>query len=151
MSRIESRIRFSPRELQEYVQTVDGLTIGPATYATLRESLAAWNIYWLSFPHLESYCRWRASELMLYEGMDPLLGPALQTAAQSVGDVLVTDLATYLSPKEFVIELRRRGTSHLELAKVFGGGMWLEIMESRIELAMTTRANFAPRRPELLH
>lgn len=135
MDRIISKIRFSPRPVEEYVQHVGGLRVGPGMCPALVSNVAAWNLYWLSFPYLEHHVGEHASEPPLYPSLDPMVVPALATASQFVNGTAVADLATLLSPKEFVREMTARSIGHLAIVDMLDEEGWLCVMQKRASLA----------------
>jgi hypothetical protein len=134
-----SKIRFSPRPAAAYVTTVDGQAVGPGTNKDLAENLAAWNLYWLSFPRLEEHTDDGGGKPLPFS-LDPLIPQALLTATQFVGNTRVADLAVNLTPDRFIIEMQRRPHADLALAKFFGPAIWIHVMQSRCPLYVPDNA-----------
>lgn len=139
------RLRYSPFPLEAYVRTDGKFRIGPGSDARLLCNPAAWNIYWLSYPGLEEATDLEGVREPIYSDIDPLVGPAIETASQRVKGTTVGELATLLPALTFVQLLGQRRISHLALARLFTCQRWLDVMEQRASLspvAMTPGLSF---------
>ena len=130
-------IRWSPRPITVYQRVVRGRAVGPGTNPRLIASLAAWNLYWLSYPELEEDLG--RDQAAIHLELDALAPLALQTAAGTAGGASVADLARQLEPAAFAAEIGRRAVEHLPLAKLYSPVVWLDLMATRAELFSASR------------
>jgi hypothetical protein len=134
--KVPDRYRYSPYEPAHYVSMVDGFRVGPGVAPALSETLAAWNLYWLSFPDLEAHTDLDPDprEHPLFAWNDPMVEPAIETARQSIGGTRVADLVTQLPPCEFIAAIQGRDLGTLAIARRFGADSWLAVMAQRMEI-----------------
>lgn len=126
-------IRYSPHPVSAYVRTVNGTPVGPGADPRLLKDAAAWNLFFLSFPEIEKRTDMLGG-LPLWPHENPVTQLAHETAQQFVGNVKVRDLAVYLTPDRFIVEMEQRPHEHLALAQFFKDGLWLRLMRSRLPL-----------------
>ena len=131
------RLRYSPLPRDMYVQRIDSFEIGPGSDVRLKD-LAAWNLYWLSFPDLE-IALWAGRSAISPE-TDPLAELAVATARQYVGGMLLAQLATLLPPAALVQLLGCRSTKHLAMRRLLRPTAWLAVMEQRAALSLHAEA-----------
>lgn len=123
-------LRWSPHPIEAYVRTIEGKLLGPGANPALVTNLAAWNIYWLTFPHLEQHTDLEGGQSAICP--DALAEPAIRTAAQYAGAARVGDLSLHMTPDAFVTEIGRREIAHLPIVHLFGRELWLASMRARI-------------------
>jgi hypothetical protein len=146
---LTKRIRYSPHPPEQYVRTVNTIQVGPGTLAHLAGNLAAWNLYWLSCPGLETFTELQPTHAVSW-GMDPVIPEAVRTAHEWAGNIRVADLVVHLPPRLFIAEMRRRPHKSLALARHFSRLDWMEVMECRARLYIE-QPDLAYPRGYLLH
>ena len=125
------RIRYSPHPIQTYVRSVDKFAVGPGCDPRLTENLAAWNIYWLSYPNLEAATDLHTVGEPIYRELDPLAGAAVETASQNIRGCKISELATLLPALTLIELLTKERGWRLALSDFFGRELWLDVMDSR--------------------